>query len=234
MKQQFTETASEKAQRIKERDEAFYNRVGRDDPLGLFGGAKPSHMLSREEAERRFYEGNGRPYTFEEWDDKICSDNPHSRLYKKGQQIKARGDKWRGLSLKEWDEKLCSGEDSLLAKKKKAIDARAAKKKPSSAPARRETQDEIDERIRQKQDVELAKLDTYPNSNLSQVARMKMLMSGERPMVREEGEAVKAAAPAPVRYANAQEAKDALRKSMMKSSSSQKDLFKKLAMAMRR
>jgi hypothetical protein len=256
LKQQFTETDSEKAQRIKERDEAFYNRVGRDKGryADLVGSAKPSHMLSREEAERRFYEGDGRPYTFEEWDDKICSDNPHSRLYKKGQQIKARGDKWRGLTLKEWDEKLCSGEDSLLAKKKKAIDARAAKKKPSSAPARRETQDEIDERIRQKQDVELAKLDTYANPNLSQVARMKMLMSGERPMVREEGdqdkfnelaakmmkgditrkEAVKAAAAAPVRYANAQEAKDALRKSMMKSSSSQKDLFRQLSAAMRR
>ena len=236
---------------------SILGKVGIPNPMKLFGGAKeyvPSHMLSREEAERRFYEGNGRPYTFEEWDDKICSDNPHSRLYKKGQQIKARGDKWRGLTLKEWDEKLCSGEDSLLAKKKKAIDARAAKKKPSSAPARRETQDEIDERIRQKQDVELAKLDTYANPNLSQVARMKMLMSGERPMVREEGdqdkfnelaakmmkgditrkEAVKAAAAAPVRYANAQEAKDALRKSMMKSSSSQKDLLRQLSAAMRR
>ena len=236
---------------------SILGKVGIPNPMKLFGGAKeyvPSHMLSREEAERRFYEGNGRPYTFEEWDDKICSDNPYSKLYKKGQQIKARGDKWRGLSLKEWDEKLCSGEDSLLAKKKKAIDARAAKKKPSSAPARRETKDEIDERIRQKQDVELAKLDTSPNSNLSQVARMKMLMSGERPMVREEGdqdkfnelaakmmkgditrkEAVKAVSAAPVRYANAQEAKDALRKSMMKSSSSQKDLFRQLAAAMRR
>jgi hypothetical protein len=237
--------------------------------------------LSGEEAEKRFYGvGDGRPYTFEEWDEKICGDNPSSRLYKKGQQIKARGDKWRGLSLKEWDERLCSGEDSVLAKKKRAIDARANKKgtvpfaddaeasrgksqaeldamlekdknsysknaimarrklgvygekhKPkSSARAKKETQDEIDERTRQKQDVELAKMDTYANPNLSQVARMRMLMSGERPMVREE----EAPKPAPVRYANAQEARDALRRSMAKSSPSQKELFKGLSMAMRR
>jgi hypothetical protein len=210
----------------------------------------------RDAVEKRFY-GSGKPYTFEEWDDKICSDNPHSRLYKKGQQIKARGEKWRGLSLKEWDEKLCSGEDSLLAKKKRAIDARAAKKKPASAPAKKQTQDDIDEGIRKKQDVELAKLDTYANPNLSQVARMRMLMSGERPMVREEGDqdkfnelaaqmakgnitrkeavkAIEAPKSAPVRYANAQEARDALKKSMMRSSSSQKDLFRQLSAAMRR
>jgi hypothetical protein len=49
-------------------------------------------------------------------------------------------------------------------------------------------------------------------------------------MVREE----EAPKPAPVRYANAQEARDALRRSMAKSSPSQKELFKGLSMAMRR
>jgi hypothetical protein len=276
-------TIDEGARKRKEEQDREWNNswVSKviPNPMKLFGGAKPSHMLSREEAEKRFYEGDGRPYTFEEWDEKICGDNPSSRLYKKGQQIKARGDKWRGLSLKEWDERLCSGEDSVLAKKKRAIDARAKRKatvpfaddaeasrgksqaeldamlekdknsysknaimarrklgvygekhKPK-ARGKKETQDEIDERTRQKQDVELAKLDTYANPNLSQVARMRMLMSGERPMVR--GEEAPKPAPAPVRYANAQEARDALRRSMMKSSPQTKKLLSNLSSAMR-
>lgn len=51
---------------------SILGKVGIPNPMKLFGGAKPSHMLSREEAERRFYEGDGRPFTKDEWEAKLC------------------------------------------------------------------------------------------------------------------------------------------------------------------
>ena len=65
----------------------LFDYTDRDAVEDRFYGKKVEDAPSKfnQRGSMRFF-GRGKPYTFEEWDDKICSDNPHSRLYKKGQQ----------------------------------------------------------------------------------------------------------------------------------------------------
>jgi len=73
-----SDTLNEGARRRKEeqdRDwkEGMLGKIGIPNPMKLFGGAKPSHMLTSEEAEKRFYGvGDGRPFTKDEWEAKLC------------------------------------------------------------------------------------------------------------------------------------------------------------------
>jgi hypothetical protein len=188
----------------------------------------------------------------------------------------------RPYTYEEWEGKLCKGENSLLAKKKMAIEARAAKKKSKSAPAPasapkkvklkvvRKVRDEpepeeeeeempewfrnqLTERVfepnekwsaeksdRLKRGVEIQQKSIQMARDSEQhpevIRQLSMLLEKAKKDV-EGYDRLKPAAPAPVRYASAAEARDALRKSLtatMRRGGESANLLRELSKAMRR
>lgn len=223
------DTIDEGARRRKEQQDREWSsgllgRVGIPNPMKLFGG--------------------GRPYTFEEWEGKLCKGDD-SLLAKKKRAIEERAAKKKPKSA------------AAAPKKVKLKIVRKVRDEPE--PEEEEEmpdwfRNQLTERVfepnekwsaeksnrlkrgveNQQKSIQMARDNEQPQEVIRQLSMLLEKAKRDVEGYDKLKPAEQAPPAAPVRYANAAEARDALRRSMMKSSSSQKGLLTQLAKAMRR